>query len=113
MASVGAIDSSSSSIVSAATGSSLLPGSPAGHSKVKIAGLELEYFPGKKLRVLAPDGLNADYSFARGVLLSTDDGVVSDDGLSMPGHGLVAKRISETSVQISFTTLGISMNFGG
>jgi hypothetical protein len=112
MVSVGAIGSSSSSIVSAATGSSSLPGSLAGHSKVNIAGLELEYFAGKKLRILAPDGLNADYSFARGVLLSTDEGVVSADGLSMPGHGLVAKRISETSVQISFTTLGKSMSFG-
>jgi hypothetical protein len=82
------------------------------YSKVSVAGLDLEYFSGKKLRILAPDGVSADYNFSRGQLKSTDDDVIGLDGLSMPSHGLVAKKLSDTSVQISFSALGINVSFG-
>ena len=80
--------------------------------KVVVGGLELEHFPGKKVRILAPDGTGADYSFARGILVSTDDGVVGSDSLSIPAHGLAAQRRSDTSVQVTFASLKITIVFG-
>lgn len=97
----------------ASLGNTMTPSSATvASSKLTVGGLELEHFPGKKVRILAPDGTGADYSFARGILVSTDDGVVGSDNLSIPVHGLVAQRLSDTSVQVAFATLKITIVFG-